>query len=366
LIAPEAQDGALSRRAVLAGLAAAPLVAAAPAIGTAALQDVAGTAGMMFGAAVRASTLADAAFRAAVVRECGSITPELELKWAWLEPKQGQLDFYDADQIAGFAAATGKAMHGHALLWHRSIAGWAAQALADKPDWSIVRRFLASVIPRYGTVARTWDVVNEPIDPGHRMDGLRPSPFLQAFGPDYIRRALEDARLFAPHATLFINDYGLDYDLPWQRDKRYLLLKLLEGLKHAGAPIQGIGLQAHLELAHQAAFNERVLADFLNELGGLGLQVRISELDVKEADRSLPLAERDRRVAEATGRYLDVALDNRAVGSVTCWGLSDRHSWLNPPGGAINRGLPLDPLFAPTPMHAAIAAAFARRKRVNP
>lgn len=358
-----ARGPVLGRRAMLAGAAGLPLLAAAPPGG---MQDRAGRAGMTFGAATTAAHLAsDADFRAAITRECGSITPEIELKWAYLEPAQGHLDFADADRLASFAASTGKAMHGHALLWHKSIAPWAAEALSGQPDWAIVRRFLSSVIPRYGNVTRTWDVVNEPMDMGHREDGLRPSPYLKAFGPDYIRRALEDARLFAPKAKLFINEFGVDYDLPWERDKRYLLLKLLERLKAAGAPIDGVGLQAHLDLSRQSAFSETVLADFLNQLGALGLEIRISELDVKEAATALPVAERDRRVAEAVQRYLDVALDNRAVGSITCWGLSDRYSWLAPPGGkaGLNRGLPLDGDLRPKAMYQAISEAYARRIR---
>lgn len=345
----------------MAGAAALPLMGFAPGE---AMKDRAGRADMLFGAAVRASHLrADADFRAAIERECSVITPELELKWAWLEPLRGQLSFTDADQIASFAARTGKAMHGAALLWHLSIAPWAAEALADNPDWMIVRRFIASVIPRYGEVTTTWDVINEPMDMGHRMDGLRPSPYLAAFGPDYIRRALEDARTFAPKARLFVNEFGLDYDFPVERDKRYLLLKLLEGLKKSGTPIDGLGMQAHLELAKQDRFDAKVLAQFFDDIGSLGLEIRISELDVKEADGTLPVAARDARVADAVRRYLDVAMANRAVGTIGCWGLSDRYSWLEPPGGKVgaNRGLPLDGALRPKPMYHAISEAYALR-----
>jgi endo-1,4-beta-xylanase len=350
-----------SRRAVLAGAAAVPLLGFAR---DEAMKDKAGRAGMLFGAAVRASHLRDDAdFRAAIARECSVVTPELELKWAWLEPQRGQLSFTDADQIASFATQTGKAMHGAALLWHLSIAPWAAEALADNPDWMIVRRFIASVIPRYGEVTNTWDVINEPMDMGHRTDGLRPSPYLTAFGPDYIRRALEDARLFAPKAKLFINEFGLDYDFPVERDKRYLLLKLLESLKKSGTPIDGLGMQAHLELSKQDHFDPRVLAQFFNDVGSLGLEIRISELDVKEADGTLPTAARDARVADAVRRYLDVAMANRAVGTIGCWGLTDRYSWLESPGGkaGLNRGLPLDSALRPKPMYHAISEAFGLR-----
>jgi endo-1,4-beta-xylanase len=352
----DARNIVLRRREALLGAAALPLLGAGRARGMGAL---AGSKGMLFGSAVRASQIfTDDRLMAAAVRDCTIVTPEIELKWAYIEPRQGHLDLTDADRIATFAQGHGMRMHGHALLWDKSIAPWAAEALSDNPDWAIVRRFLASVIPRFGNVTDTWDVVNEPMDMGHRMDGLRPSPFLSAFGPDYIRRALEDARLYAPKARLFLNEFSLDYDFQIERDKRYLFLKLLENLKKSGAPLDGVGLQAHLDLSKQPWFKEEVLAAFLRDIGSLGLEIRISEMDVTEADTRLPIDQRDARVAEAVTRYLDVAMDNRAVGTLQCWGLSDRYSWL--PEG--NRGLPLDVDFRAKPMRAAITAALLRRQ----
>jgi len=39
----------------------------------------------------------------------------------------------------------------------------------------------------------------------------------------------------------------------------------------------------------------------------------VTELDVKEHDRSLSIRERDRRVADEARRYLDIAMDEPAV-----------------------------------------------------
>ena len=67
-------------------------------------------------------------------------------------------------------------------------------------------------------------------------------------GPDYLGRALHEARRWSPDGQLFINEFGLDYDLPDDQDRRRLLLKLLERLRKAGAPLDGLGVQAHLDL----------------------------------------------------------------------------------------------------------------------
>lgn len=354
----------IGRRAFLIALGMAPMAARAalPAPG---LQDIGGRANMLFGAAVQArQILTDPGFRAHVLHECGSITPEIELKWDFIDPEPGANQFTPADQLARFAARNGKRLHGHALLWHKSIPPWAVQQMADRPDWGAVSGFMASVIPRYAGVADGWDVVNEPLEPNGRPDGLRASPFLAAFGPDYIRRAFDEARRLAPRARLFLNEYGLDYDRPDCQRKREALLRLLDELGRTGAPIDGIGLQLHLELARMAEFDERIFAAFLNELGARGLQIRISELDVAEAETAIPVEERDRRCAEAVRRVLDVAIANRAVGSITCWGLSDRYSWLPPPSeqSGLNRGLPLDSDLKRKEIYLAIRDAFRQRE----
>ena len=73
---------------------------------------------------------------------------------------------------------------------------------------------------------------------------------------------------------------------------------------------------------------------------------------------------RDREVADATSRLLDVACDNPAMTSITTWGLTDSLSWLQDREPAtrdaqrcspvdcsgLNRGLPYDGAMQPKPM----------------
>lgn len=75
-------------------------------------------------------------------------------------------------------------------------------------SWGLIQRYFEAVLGRYSSTQ--WDVINEPIETGYRMDGLRGSVFLQAFGPDYIPRALNEARRLAPGAELMINEFALE------------------------------------------------------------------------------------------------------------------------------------------------------------
>ncbi|MGA2760885.1 MAG: endo-1,4-beta-xylanase [Candidatus Cybelea sp.] len=326
-----------------------------------------------FGSAVRVNDLkTEPSLRAAVIRECVQLVPEFEMNWNEIEPAFGQLSFAKIDELTAFAIANGKNLRGHTLLWHLGVPEWAVEMLRENQDWNLIARYFGSVIPRYGDVIGLWEVVNEPIDPGQRSDGLRENVFLEVFGPEYIGRALTQAHRFAPKAQLIINEYGLEYDLPEERDRRFFLLKLLERLKGSGAPIDGLGVQAHLDL-RKGHISQSAIARFLQEVAAMDLSIVVTELDVKEADYVATEQERDRQVADEVRRYLDVVLGERAVTGVTTWGLSDLHSWLEVTkddyarfagawtggsGPGFNRGLPLDSSMRAKPMYFAIRDAF--------
>lgn len=363
-------DG-ISRREKLAGLAATlflPGIAPMPR-----LVAIGRRAGCLFGGAARASVLNDPLIPGLLARECATLTPELEWKWAAIAPVAGRRDWAGADRIAAFARAHGLRVRGHTLLWHRSIPAWAADELAHRPDWRLVKDHIQAVVGRYSRLVGEWDVVNEPIEVGGGDDGLRDSPFLRAFGGEYVARALHEAHAAAPRARLFVNEYDLEY--PQHQRRRDALLALARALVGRGVPLHGIGIQAHLDLA-KGPIDLVGLRAFLKAIAALGLKVSITELDVKERDYILPAGERDRLVADHVATFLAAVLPNVAVGSLTCWGISDRQSWLSFtdadrarfPGAwadgsspGLNRGLPYDSDGVAKPMRAAIATALSRK-----
>lgn len=363
----------LTRREALLAAVAAPAMAGnlgAWPIGPD-LRAAARVSNRFFGAAVQADQLRhDAPFREAVMGQCDCLTPELELKWAAVQPVAARFDFARMDALAGFARHHGKRLHGHTLLWHRSIPGWARAAIAETRDWAIIHRFFAAVIARYDGIVDYWDVVNEPIEIGDSPTHLRRSPFLDAFGLDYVRRALDSARALSPKGRLLINEYGIEYADLASESRRGALLALIDRLRQQGVPLDGIGIQAHLDL-QKGQLDQAVFARFLQDLADRNLLVLITELDVREADPRLPWAERDEQVAGAVRAFLDVALDQAAVRGVTTWGFSDRYSWLNDDGRGVmqpgrNRGLPFDAALRPKPFVQAIATALRRVPYIVP
>lgn len=360
----------LSRRDFLAGATAA--LGATLSAGNAraanagsGLNEVARRSGRIFGAAVRMDQVsAEPGLANAVASQCGMLTPEIHLKWNSIEYRKGQVWYQPVDALVKHARRQGQMIYGHTLIWEQGTPDWALHHLHHEKDWDFIAAHFERLLKRYRADIPVWDVVNEPIDTQNGSNGLRRNTFQRIFGSGYIEQALHTARHFAPEAKLMLNDYSFEYDNYVEADRRRAFLKLLEKLKAKGVPLDGVGIQAHLDLG-KGLLRHQTIAPFLQAIADMGLEIYITELDVKERDYRATAAIRDQRVADEVARYLDIALDQRAVKGVTTWGLSDKHSWLKVERGdrvdrrrygnpAPNRGLPYDVSMKPKLMYKAL------------
>lgn len=361
----------IHRRDILAGAASAlvlPLVAEHSAAEPRPLRDRAAAKGLLYGCAMEApQILSPDDFTALALRQCAALVPENAMKWSHMSDAPDEANYAVPDGIVDFAGENGLALRGHTLLWYWRTPAW-FQKLADRgeAEAAMLRR-VRDMVGRYRGRIRSWDVVNEPLDPANgRSDGLREAVFLKQIGPGYLDLAFRAAREADPRARLVVNEYDVEYDTPAQDAKRAAVLRLLERMIAAGTPVDALGVQAHLDIARYP-LSPAKLRRFLAAVAGMGLEIEITELDVTDELAPAAIAERDRLVADEYARFLDVALDEPAVKMVMTWGLSDRHSWIVRrqtnemkwrPDGRPSRPLPFDETLAPKAAWAAIAQAF--------
>ncbi len=329
------------------------------------LRTLAASRGKLFGCAAGSYQLKDADFAAVLARETNILVPEYELKRLIVEPEPGRFDFSGADTLAAFAASHGMKMRGHTLVWYAANPPWLEDNITSAPDDEVLAYFVTRCMSRYRGRFHSWDVVNEAIFPDDgRPDGLRNCVWLKRFGPEYIELAYHVAKQADPDALLVYNDWGCEGGEAWNDRFRATTLKLLERAKRSGVPIEGLGLQGHLN-AFGPPLDQKKLRLFLDEVRAMGLAILVTELDVDESKSPLDIAARDRAVADVTKRFLDVVLDNPATCAVLTWGLSDRY--LHKPDGLraalsgyLPRKLPLDADLKRKPMWSAIARAVSR------
>ncbi len=340
-----------------------PAAAASPS-----LKAAAAVAGLQFGTEsdVRISD-AMPGYGALIARQCGLLAPTLS--WQYVAGKPGDAEPFREDPNIAFARAAGMKLTGGHLLWHLRMPPWFAGL--DQPGAAMaVERHIAQMAGRYAGQTYSWNVVNEAIEtrPGRGdANGLRPTVLGEKLGPDYMVRAFRSARAADPHALLLYNDAGFEMATPAQGLRRDALMRLLDVLQRAGAPIDGVGLQSHMVL-DDARFDAGLYRRFLSDLAGRGLKIVLTELDVQDKLGGPGIAQRDAAVAACYTALLDAALDERAVKAVVVWGLSDRYTWLvsgehanlGRPDGLPTRPLPFDDALAPKPAFQAILGAFQR------
>ncbi len=321
------------------------------------LREAAARGKLLYGTALATPDLSWEQYRGKIVRDCSLITPEYEMKWDAI----AEAGYRACDRLVAFAGGSGLAVHGHALWWHGSVPGPLREA-GSRSFAQAALDHLERTVRRYAGRLFSWDVVNEPLEPAHgRGDGLRSSPFLDAFGPGYVGRAFREAAALDPQAVLVLNEMGLEYASPEAERKRRLTIALLERELADGAPIHCLGIQSHLDAADRPREHPELRA-FLREIDRLGLAVMITEMDVGDARCPRDVGERDRMVADAYRAHIELVLSEGRVLSVGTWGLSDARSWLHShrprADGAPLRPLPLDRALRRKPAWHAIRAAL--------
>lgn len=386
----------LSRRAALAGMAALPLAGCA---GQMALADAtpasAGAAPQTgldalvqrgkrrFGSAiasipgvVEAGSVQNPAYTAIIKAECGLVVPENEMKWQAVRPAPTVYDFARMDEIVRWAGANGLAVRGHTLLWHRPqwFPNWLNTydfgANPVREAERILTQHIQTVTRRYKGVITSYDVVNEAID--HDRNAPIETSLSRAMGsPEAVLDlAFHTARAELPEAQLVYNDY-----MSWepQHMKHCAdVLRLLEGFKKRGTPVDALGIQSHIEIfaidpaTGVGPYAEREWRRFLDEVTGMGYRLLITEFDVK--DKALPgnIALRDAKVADFARRYFEVMFDYAAhLDDILAWGMVDRFNWLQGfeparrADGKEVRGTPYGSDYQPKPLRGALAAVFA-------
>jgi endo-1,4-beta-xylanase len=275
-----------------------------------------------------------------------ALTPENEMKMEALRPQPARWDFGPADRLVGFAAAHGKAVRGHTLVWHSQLPNWVTgRAWTRRALRRYLREYVHTVVAHFRGRVGEWDVVNEPLD---ERGGLRASLWRDVIGPGYVADAVRWAREADPDATLLLNDHGAE----GRNAKSDGLLALARRLREDGVPLDGIGFQMHVST--RSFPDERALRANLVRFADLGLEVQVTEMDVPCQVRSGSVAERLRAQAAVYAQVARACASVPACRRLGVWGVSDAASWR----GAARRPLLFDAAHRPKPAWDAVAEAL--------
>lgn len=275
-----------------------------------------------------------------ILQQFNSMTPENAMKMSPVHPAENQYNWEGADSIAAFAKRNKLKLRGHTLCWHNQTPRWfftdsaTGKQVSKEVLLQRLKDHISTVVKRYKSVIYAWDVVNEVIA-DNPNEYFRNSLFYQICGEEFVAKAFQYAHEADPGAQLFYNDYN-----EINASKREKIFKLVKGLKDAGVPIHGVGLQGHWAINEPS---EQQLDSTIGRFAELGLKVQITEMDISVYPKEHNARERKAAdydtvfTAEKENRQIEMykmcfrifRKYKNVVSSVTFWNISDRHSWLD-------------------------------------
>lgn len=278
-----------------------------------------------FGCAVSINLLKNrTVYRDLVLKEFNSLTAESAMKFSQLHPAENTYSWDNADYLVDFALQNNKRVHGHTLVWYRSIPDWVLNYQGDTEAWDkLLKNHIQTVVSRYKGKISSWDVVNEALtDDGKLRDCI----WLQKLGPEYIDKSFIYAHEADPNALLFYNDYGHEYSAT----KRSAINLLIANLLQKGVPIHGIGLQMHTTVNQSNANLEAAI----NTAASTGLKVHIAELDIAlnpNNDKNLTYS--DDLATKQSAKYKFIVNTYNGIPrnqqfGITTWNVSDADTWI--------------------------------------
>jgi endo-1,4-beta-xylanase len=320
-----------------------------------------------------------------VAREYNAITPENLLKWAEVHPQPDQYNWEPVDRYVAWGEKHGMFIIGHTLVWHNQTADWAFRGVEGKPldretALARIKEHINTVVGRYKGRIKGWDVVNEAIDDNGKLrsgavgpPGRRGEPWHAAIGDDYIEQAFRFAHEADPDAELYYNDFN-----EWYPAKIEAIAALVKSLQAKGVRIDGLGLQGHWGMDYPKLDE---IEHMLTEYGKLGVQLKITELDINVVAKENTGADINQRqqsggrsaeeLSDAeqqalADRYADIfkilVKHRDKIDRVTFWGVHDGHSWLNDRGSK-NFPLLFDRQLKPKPAFETVLSVASEPQR---
>lgn len=201
---------------------------------------------------------------------------------------------------------------GHVLVWP----GWKnlPRSLAALRGTPREKEIPARVLDHVRELSRLtrgqfaeWDVLNEPFTNHDLMD---------IFGREIMPEWFKAARAGMPEAKLYFNDFS-NHDATTDADHVAHFEETTQYLLDHGAPVDGLGLQAHISNHPNAPAN--VLAVLDRYYARFKLPVRITEFDVWTDDEEIQ--------ADYTRDFFILCFSHPSVVGIQVWGFWEKAHW---------------------------------------
>lgn len=285
-------------------------------------------------------------------------TPNWYFTDGGLRPSKDAYNFKQMDEVMKFAHDHNMPVQAHHYLWgeEKWLPTWLKNGKYSEDElMAIIKDHIYTVGQHYRGQIREWTVVNEAFSRGLGTYGLR-DWWRDHTGGDthYIDQAFKWAREADPEAKRILNDFLNESE----NDISDAMYQYIKSAKARNVPIDGIGMQMHIDGTHPPTKDEVV--SNMKRFGELGVDVYVTELDVNMNDVR---AEGDDKDQIQAGIYYEMAracIESKVCKSFALLGITDKETWYSHMGLTDPRPLPFDKQYRPKPAFFSLRDAFSQ------
>lgn len=254
-------------------------------------------------------------------------TPNWYFTDGGLRPSETTYNFKQMDEVVAYAQTHTMSIEAHHLLWGEDkwLPEWLKNGNYDKAKLSsIMDAHIATVVGRYKGKIKQWSVVNEAFTRSQHLNGL--SDWWADHtggGTEYIDQAFIAARQADPNARLILNDFNNEHYNPIS-DAMYQYIK---DAKARGVPIDGIGMQMHIDGTHVP--DKREVIGNMQRFAALGVAVYVTEFDVNMSAIPADNATKDKIAGDIYYNMMRACIESKVCHSFALLGITDKETWYN-------------------------------------
>jgi len=274
-----------------------------------------------FGAALAYGLLTDTDYQDFVLDHFEWAVCENEMKWGSNESTRDSENYYQADYIANWCANNGIILRGHCVLWEQNnsqmpswVPGLDCYAYDEENPSEMQEEIderINSIVDLYKGQIASWDVDNEMLSDNT----------FGCLGEAGRAHMFELANQIDPNCGMYMNEYsGNSFTTNYDGDA---YASRANGLIALGAPVEGLGIQAHLNSPFQP---ENYYNNLLQELAVVGLPIIATEFDTS--------ASTETQRADDLENFYRICFSHANVEGIIMWGFWENSAWRW--GGIVN------------------------------
>jgi endo-1,4-beta-xylanase len=243
-----------------------------------------------------------------------------------LRPSATEFDFSRVDQVVEYAEQNHMGVQMHHYIWgeEKWLPGWLVKGHYDKQElMGFIQNHITTMGKRYSGRVQEWSVVNEAFTRGRHLYGLNDWWADNIGDQSYIDQSFIWARAADPHSKLLLNDF----DNEGLNDTSNAMYDYVKAAKGRGVPIDGIGMQMHLDGTHPPVKDE-VIAN-MKRFAALGVETYVTELDVNMNDVKAGPKARDDIQSSIYYDMMRACIESEVCHSFALLGITDKETWYN-------------------------------------